>query len=90
MVTIQLISLLSLLVCCSVVPSTHGCGDRIETLEYVTTQLARQLMLQQMYVQEKSRSEGDSGIKQVMIIVTNKTFTPSHFLRVNGRNGDVM
>ena len=39
--------------------------DRIQQLESVSKQLARQLMLQQLYVEETGRSEGDSGLKQV-------------------------
>jgi len=40
-------------------------AERLKKLEEVTEQLARQLMLQQMYVEEKTRSEGDSGVKQM-------------------------
>jgi len=38
---------------------------RVKQLEEVTEQLARQLMLQQLYVEERTRSDGDSGIKQM-------------------------
>ena len=40
-------------------------AERLKKLEQVTEQLARQLMLQQLYVEETGRSEGDSGLKQV-------------------------
>jgi len=39
--------------------------ERLKKLEEVTEQLARQLMLQQLYVEERTRSDGDSGIKQM-------------------------
>lgn len=39
--------------------------DRLSRLETLTSSLSRQLMLQQLYVEEKTRTEGDSGIKQV-------------------------
>ncbi|XP_076472436.1 uncharacterized protein LOC143301892 [Babylonia areolata] len=38
--------------------------DRLTKLERMTSQLARQLMLQQLYVEEAARSSEDSGIKQ--------------------------
>jgi len=62
MVSVQLIALLTLLVCCSV----SGNDDRVEQLAAVSKQLARQLMLQQLYVDEQTRANGDSGIKQVI------------------------
>ena len=69
METVQLVSLLILLPChfvmSSASSSTSPSEDRIQQLESVSKQLARQLMLQQLYVDEKTRSEGDSGIKQV-------------------------
>ena len=67
--TVQLATLLSLFVCHTVLgmttPSTNSSEDRIQQLASVSKQLARQLMLQQLYVEEKTRSEGDSGLKQV-------------------------
>ena len=69
MQTVQLVALLLLLPChfvtSSTTPSTLVYEDRIRQLESVSKQLARQLMLQQLYVDEKARSEGDSGLKQV-------------------------
>ena len=62
MVSVQLIALLTLLVCYSV----SGYDDRVEQLADVSKQLARQLMLQQLYVDEQTRANGDSGIKQVI------------------------
>ena len=62
MVSVQLITLLTLLVCYSV----SGNDDRVEQLADVSKQLARQLMLQQLYVDEQTRANGDSGIKQVI------------------------
>ena len=48
-------------------PTTTPAPDavRLQKLEQVSEQLARQLMLQQLYVEERTRSEGDSGLKQV-------------------------
>ena len=63
--SVQLTVALVLLVCRSV----FGSEDRIQQLERVSKQLARQLMLQQLYVEEQSRSGGDSGLKQVTIII---------------------
>ena len=37
------------------------------TLQMDVHQLARQMMLQQLFVEERIRSDGDSGIKQVII-----------------------
>ena len=69
MQTVQLVGLLLLLPChfvtSSTTPSTPVNEDRIQQLESVSKQLARQLMLQQLYVDEQTRSNGDSGIKQV-------------------------
>ena len=67
--TVPLATLLTLLTCHSVLssttPSTVSSEDRIQQLASVSKQLARQLMLQQLYVEEKTRAEGDSGLKQV-------------------------
>nr|KAG5705263.1 hypothetical protein BaRGS_010714 [Batillaria attramentaria] len=38
---------------------------RVAKLENATSALAQQLMLQQLYIEEKTRSEGDSGLKQI-------------------------
>ena len=69
MEAVQLVALLLLLpshfVKSNMMSSTSTYQDRIQQLESVSKQLARQLMLQQLYVDEKTRSEGDSGIKQV-------------------------
>jgi len=48
-------------------PTTTPAPDavRLEKLEKVTEQLARQLMLQQLYVEERARSDGGSGLKQL-------------------------
>jgi len=40
-------------------------AERLKKLEMVTEQLARQLMLQQLYVEETARSNVDSGLKQL-------------------------
>ena len=40
-------------------------GDEVETLKSRVTTLARQLVMQQLFVEERVRSDGDSGIKQV-------------------------
>merc|ERR1711860_164322 len=39
--------------------------ERIAKLESTLTGLARQVMLQQLFVEERIRSDGDSGIKQL-------------------------
>ena len=66
----QLVTMASLLACHAVLgmttPSPNSSEDRMQHLETVSNQLARQLMLQQLYVEEKTRSEGDSGLKQVI------------------------
>ena len=36
-------------------------------LQNIAKQLARQLIQQQLYVEERTRSEGDSGVKQVSL-----------------------
>ena len=41
------------------------CVGRDEELRNTVTTLARQMMLQQLFVEEKSRSDGDSGLKAV-------------------------
>ena len=43
---------------------TCGCQMQIDSLSKVVTQLARQVMLQQLFVEERIRSDGASGIKQ--------------------------
>ena len=71
MATLHLIAVLSMLVShllISSVTTTTTPAEyeaRIQQLEAVSKQLARQLMLQQFYVEERTRSEGDSGLKQV-------------------------
>ena len=40
-------------------------GDEVETLKARVATLARQLVMQQLFVEERVRSDGDSGIKQV-------------------------
>lgn len=40
---------------------------KIEALQDVVKQLSRQSMLQQLFVEERIRSEGDSGLKQVKV-----------------------
>ena len=76
---VQLATLLCLVACHTALgvstPSTTSPEDRIQQLESVTKQLARQLMLQQLYVEEKTRSEGDSGLKQVPEL----HFTPNSY-----------
>ena len=43
-------------------------GDEVETLKARVAALARQLVMQQLFVEERVRSDGDSGIKQVGIL----------------------
>ena len=40
-------------------------GVQVEALKRRVTTLARQLVMQQLFVEERVRSDGDSGIKQV-------------------------
>ncbi|KAK2171221.1 hypothetical protein NP493_1090g00063 [Ridgeia piscesae] len=40
-------------------------GDEVSTLKSRVATLARQLVMQQLFVEERVRSDGDSGIKQV-------------------------
>ena len=40
-------------------------GDEVATLKSRVATLARQLVMQQLFVEERVRSDGDSGIKQV-------------------------
>lgn len=49
----------------STTPAPLPDAERLQKLEQVTEQLSRQLMLQQLYIEEKSRSEADSGLKQL-------------------------
>ena len=69
--TLKLMAMLSMLVShllmSSVTATTtpDDCEARIEQLQSVSKQLERQLMLPQFYVEERTRSEGDSGLKQV-------------------------
>lgn len=46
-------------------PTPPTAEERIKELETVTEALSRQMMLQQLYVEEQARSAGDSGIKQI-------------------------
>ena len=74
--TLHLIAVLSMLVSHLIMSSVTttttpaDCDARIEQLGSVSKQLARQVMLQQFYVEEKTRSEGDSGLKQVGYTLT--------------------
>ena len=76
MATLQLIAVLSMIVSHLIMSSgtttttPADCDARIEQLKSVSKQLARQLMLQQFYVEERTRSEGDSGLKQVGYTLT--------------------
>lgn len=47
--------------------------ERVDELEQLSEQLSRQMMLQQLYVEERTRTEGDSGIKQVLRLHINLT-----------------
>ena len=40
-------------------------GEEVQTLKSRVATLARQLVMQQLFVEERVRSDGDSGIKQV-------------------------
>ena len=40
-------------------------GDEVAALKSRVATLARQLVMQQLFVEERARSDGDSGIKQV-------------------------
>lgn len=64
--TLHLAGLLALIAAILIAPVACQ-EERLERLEEVTRLLSRQLMLQQLYVDEKSRSDGDSGIKQVCV-----------------------
>jgi len=48
-------------------PAPPPVEDRVKALEDVLKGLTRQVMLQQYYVEEKIRSDGSSGIKQVRV-----------------------
>ena len=43
-------------------------SDEVQTLKSSVSTLARQLVMQQLFVEERVRSDGDSGIKQVIRI----------------------
>ncbi|XP_012937031.1 uncharacterized protein LOC106011538 [Aplysia californica] len=43
------------------------CVGRDEELRTTVNNLARQMMLQQLFVEEKSRSDGDSGLKSIRL-----------------------
>ena len=75
--------LLSLVLCTDVTSAQTADEDRFETLQDVlglteseekveqmqniVKSLSRQLILQQMFVEERIRTEGDSGLKQVSV-----------------------
>ena len=44
---------------------SYETSDRVDAVDSRVATLARQLMMQQLFVEERVRSEGDSGIKQV-------------------------
>ena len=44
-------------------------GKEVLTLRQTVGALSRQVMLQQMFVEEKMRSDADSGVKQVCVCV---------------------
>ncbi len=44
---------------------SYETSDRVYAVDSRVATLARQLMMQQLFVEERVRSEGDSGIKQV-------------------------
>ena len=43
-------------------------SDEVQTMKSSVATLARQLVMQQLFVEERVRSDGDSGIKQVIRI----------------------
>ena len=47
------------------VPETPS--EDVERLNGTLARVARQLMLQQLYVEERTRSEGDSGLKTIRL-----------------------
>lgn len=55
-------------------------ADRIKKLEAISQELGRQLMMQQLYVEEMTRTGADSGIKQLrMRIDSFKSYSTSSF-----------
>jgi len=80
-------ALLAVALCANAAHVTHPTttpapdAERLKKLEMVTEQLARQLMLQQLYVEEKTRSDGDSGIKQLRMRTDgDKTYDTDSFV----------
>ena len=41
---------------------------KVEQMQNIVKSLSRQLILQQMFVEERIRTEGDSGLKQVSVV----------------------
>ena len=48
-------------------PQISKPSDDVDRLNGSLARVARQLMLQQLYVEERTRSEGDSGLKTVRL-----------------------
>lgn len=59
--------------------------EEIERLEKEIGKLSRQVMLQQLFIEEKTRSEGDSGLKQTRIL--NDGSKPYHFPTTRSKRG---
>lgn len=64
---------------------TISTNKEIERLEKEIGKLSRQVMLQQLFIEEKTRSEGDSGLKQTRIL--NDGSKPYHFPTTRSKRG---
>ena len=68
MMLAKLFSALLLLACAQ--SSVRAQSDELEMLKETVEQLGRQTILAQLNAEERIRSSGDSGIKQVSDVVT--------------------
>ena len=66
----QTVAMKTLVLCCvcllaGVGEAVKSTGDEVAALKSRVAILARQLVMQQLFVEERVRSDGDSGVKQV-------------------------
>ena len=61
--------------------------SEMESLRTIVGALSRQVMLQQLFVEERIRSDGDSGVKQVRL---NNDGTCSYFSETHGDSKRLM
>ncbi|XP_063396658.1 uncharacterized protein LOC134681139 [Mytilus trossulus] len=77
--------LLQLLCVILSIQSIYTKKEEIERLQKEIGKLSRQVMLQQLFIEEKIRSDGDSGLKQTRII--NDGTKPYHFPTTRSKRG---